>query len=194
LTNLSPFLIYVFVTTFTPGPNNIMAMTNAMHYGYRRTLKFLLGMIMGFFIIMFASGILNAWLAGLVPSIEKWLKILGAVYMLYLAYHIARSKPEDIDEEKSSNNTFRAGFTMQFLNVKVILYGITVYSLFITPIYKSPVAIAVFAMILALIGFTALSAWAFGGNVFRNSLRKRYHLFNYSMASLLVYTAIASLI
>jgi threonine/homoserine/homoserine lactone efflux protein len=171
-----------------------MAMTNAMHYGYRRTLKFLLGMTTGFFIIMFFSGILNVWLASWIPSIEKWLKVLGALYMLYLAYHIARSKPEEIDEEKGSDNSFGAGFTMQFLNVKVILYGITVYSLFITGTYKSPVIIAVFAVILSLVGFTAVSSWAFGGNVFRNSLRKRYRLFNFVMAGLLVYTAIASLI
>ena len=58
--NLYPFLAYVVVTTFTPGPNNIMAMSNAMHHGYRRTLGFLAGMTAGFFLVMLACGILNA--------------------------------------------------------------------------------------------------------------------------------------
>jgi threonine/homoserine/homoserine lactone efflux protein len=62
-----------------------MSMTNAMHYGYPRILKFLAGMVSGFFIIMLASGLLNVVLTGWLPALEKWLKILGAVYMLYLA-------------------------------------------------------------------------------------------------------------
>ena len=194
MANFYPFLVYVVVTTFTPGPNNIMAMTNAMHDGYGRTLKFLAGMLSGFFIVMLASGLLNVVLTGWLPSLEKWLKILGGLYMFYLAYHIARSRPEEIDQGKNSDNTYKAGFSMQFLNIKVILYGITVYSLFIVHTYPSPLMIALFALILALVGFTSTSCWSLGGNIFRKTLRKNYRLFNFFMAALLVYTAVASLI
>jgi len=45
MTHLSPFLIYVFVTTFTPGPNNIVSMSNGMRYGYRNILRFLGGIL-----------------------------------------------------------------------------------------------------------------------------------------------------
>jgi len=194
LANLYPFLVYVVVTTFTPGPNNIMSMTNAMHYGYRRTIRFLVGITIGFFIIMFACGLLNVALAGWVPSVEKWLKFFGAAYMFYLAFHIARSKPLEVDEGKNSDNSFKAGFTMQFLNIKVILYGITVFSLFITHSYQGPFITGLFALVLALVGFIAISCWGFGGNIFRNPLRKNYRWFNFVMAGLLVYTAVASLI
>ena len=81
MSNFYPFLVYVLVTTFTPGPNNIMSMTNAMRYGYLRTLKFLAGMAVGFFIVMLASGLLNVVLTGWLPALELWLKILGALYM-----------------------------------------------------------------------------------------------------------------
>ena len=189
-----PFLVYVLVTTFTPGPNNVMSMTNAMHYGYRGTIRFLAGIVIGFFIVMLTSGLLNVVLTSWLPSLEKWLKILGAAYMLYLAYHIAKAKLHEMDEARNSDSSLWAGFAMQFLNIKVILYGITVYSLFIVPWHRDAVTIGLFAVVLALVGFVATSSWAFGGNIFRNSLRKYYRWFNAVMAGLLVYTAAASLI
>ena len=193
MSNFYPFLVYVLVTTFTPGPNNIMSMTNAMRYGYLRTLKFLAGMAVGFFMVMLASGLLNVVLTGWLPALELWLKILGALYMFYLAWHIARSRPEEIDASRNGDNTFKAGFSMQFLNFKVILYGITVYSLFIVHTYHTPLMLAVFALLLSLVGFTSVTCWGLGGNLFRAALRRHYRLFNFVMAALLVYTAVASL-
>jgi threonine/homoserine/homoserine lactone efflux protein len=67
---------------------------------------------------MFISGLLNVAIANLIPDSGHWLKILGAVYMLFLAYHVIRSGPvEENSDNNRSINTFRFGFTMQFLNV-----------------------------------------------------------------------------
>jgi cysteine/O-acetylserine efflux protein len=192
--NLYPFLIYVFVTTFTPGPNNIMSMSNAMHYGYQRTIRFLIGIFVGFMVVMMLCGLINVALAAQLPSLKKWLNILGAVYMLYLAYHILRSKPVEDDFGENGFNSFKAGFTMQFLNIKVILYGITVFSLFIIGTYQDPMMICLFSLILAGVGYVSTSCWAFGGNLFRNLLRQNYRIFNFVMGGLLIYSAIASLL
>ena len=149
MANFAPFLVYVFVTTFTPGPNNIMSMTNAMHSGYRKTLQFLTGIFVGFVIVMLLSGLLNSVLASRLPSLKHWLNILGAVYMLYLAVHVLRSKPVQNETAKESLNSFKAGLFMQFLNIKVILYGITVFSLFIINTYPAPLMIVGFSVLLA---------------------------------------------
>ena len=194
MTNLSPFLVYVFVVTFTPGPNNIMAMVNGMRLRYLRMARFLAGIFTGFFIVMLVCGLLNVVLTGLLPSAEHWLKIIGALYMVYLAIHILRSGPPDDSEGENTSRSFKFGFTMQFLNVKVILYGITVFSLFITDTYKDPLTITVFAVLLAAVGFISTSVWAVGGNILRNLVRKNYRIFNFVMAGLLIYTAIASLV
>lgn len=194
MTNLTPFLIYVFVVTFTPGPNNVLSMVNGMRYGYLKMLRFLAGIVSGFFIVMFISGLLNVALANLVPDSEHWLKILGALYMFYLAYHVIRSGPIDENSGKGSINTFGFGFTMQFLNIKAILFGVSVYSLFIIEFYKSPWMILLFAIFLAFTAFVATSAWALGGNLFRNFWQKHYRIVNFSMAGLLIYTAIAGLL
>jgi cysteine/O-acetylserine efflux protein len=194
MANFYPFLIYVLVTTFTPGPNNIMSMTNAMRSGYRRTLKFLLGVCAGFFIVMLLCGLLNVVLVSLLPQTQFWLNILGAAYMLYLAIHTLLSKPLEDQPLDNGLNTFKAGFLMQFLNLKGILYGITVYSIFITPFFHHPLTVSLFAPLLALIAFIATSCWALGGAIFRNFYQKYYRLFNFVMAALLVYTAVDSLL
>jgi len=192
--NFYPFLTYVLVTTFTPGPNNILSMSNGLRYGYRRTLGFLTGITSGFLTVMLISGLLNVVLVNLIPQMRFWLNLLGAAYMLYLAAHIVFSKPAGEDTEQNSLNTFRAGFALQFINLKGILYGVTVFAMFITPVYQNPFIVSLFAPLLAFIGFIAVSSWALGGNLFRNFLQKYERWFNLLMGALLVYTAIASLI
>jgi cysteine/O-acetylserine efflux protein len=192
--NLYPFLAYVFVTTFTPGPNNIMSMTNGLRYGYPRTLKFLAGIATGFMLVMLATAALNALLVSLVPTARPWLNLLGAAYMFYLALHIVLHKPVDEKPGRSNLNTFGAGLAMQFVNVKVILYGITVFALFITPAFASPLSAVLFAILLAGVSFASTTTWALGGSLLRGLIRKYERWFNLAMAALLIYTAVVSLL
>ncbi len=199
MANFYPFLAYVFVTSFTPGPNNILAMTNAVRDGYRRTLRFLLGVTSGFLILALLCGFLNVVLVGLLPQLKPWLNLLGAAYMIYLAIHILLSKPAEEHEAGDAPggydlNTFKIGFSMQFLNVKGILYGVTVYSTFIVQMTQNPLTVSLFAPLLAAVAFLATSSWAIGGNVFRDFLQRYNRLFNFVMAALLIYTAVASLL
>jgi threonine/homoserine/homoserine lactone efflux protein len=122
-----------------------------------------------------------------------WLNWFGAGYMLSLAGHIALSSPQQEAARPEGLNTFKAGFALQFINLKGILFGITVFSLFITPVYQNPWEVSLFAPLLATVAFIAVSSWALGGNLFHSFLRKYERWFNISMAALLVYTAIASL-
>ena len=192
--NLYAFLAYVLVTTFTPGPNNVLAMSNAMHHGYRRTQGFLVGVATGFLVVLLISGLLNVLLIQVVPQVHAWLNLLGAAYLVYLALHIALSKPQKDGAAPERLNTFGAGFALQFVNLKGILYGVTVFAMFITPAYRNPAVVGLFAVLLACVGFVAVSSWALGGNLFRNFLSKYERWFNLSMAALLIYTAAASVL
>jgi threonine/homoserine/homoserine lactone efflux protein len=192
--NLYPFLTYVLVTTFTPGPNNILSMSNAMRYGYRRTLRFLAGVATGFVVMLLMAGLLNVLIERIMPRVHTWLELLGAAYLVYLAAHIAFSKPRDGAPDDPRLNTFGAGFALQFVNLKGILYGVTVFAMFITPIYRDPLVVSLFAGLLACVGFVAVNSWALGGNLFRSFLAKYERWFNLVMAALLVYTAVASLL
>ncbi|HEX9116573.1 MAG TPA: LysE family transporter [Anaerolineae bacterium] len=192
--NLYPFLAYVFVTTFTPGPNNILSMSNGTRFGYRRTLGFLAGISAGFCVVLLACGLLNVVLVSLLPQVRFWLNFAGAVYMVYLAVHILRSAPVDDAPGRSDLNSFGAGFILQFLNLKGILYGVTVYAMFITPAFDRPLLVSLFAPLLAAVAFVATSCWSLGGDLFRHALRRHYRFFNFAMAALLIYTAVAGLV
>ena len=191
--NLYPFLTYVIVTTFTPGPNNILSMSNGLRDGYRNTLRFLAGVTSGFLVVMLISGALNVALVNIIPQMRTWLNWFGAAYMLYLSVHIAVSKPNAETAGSNGLNTFKAGFALQFINLKGILYGITVFSLFITPAYQNPLVVSLFAPLLSVVAFIAVSSWALGGNVFRRFLGKYEWAFNLVMAALLIYSAGTSL-
>lgn len=192
--HLLPFLTYVCVTTFTPGPNNILSMTLAMRYGYRQTLRFLGGVFAGFILMMMICGLSNVALLNLLPQVRMGLNILGAAYMVYLALHIILSRPAGESMERDGLNSFKAGFGLQFLNLKVILYGITVFSTFIVQTYHDPLSVSLFAPLLAGVGFIATSCWALGGDIFRHWLNRYGRHFNLAMGALLIYTAVASLI
>lgn len=131
------FLLYIFVTSFTPGPNNIMAMAFANKYGLKRTLKFCFGVSAGFLIIMLLSSYFNLMLKSVVPKIELIMTIVGALYMIYLAIKIMKSKDSGSNGGNEKENSFFMGMVLQFINPKGILYGIMAIATFILPYHSS---------------------------------------------------------
>jgi cysteine/O-acetylserine efflux protein len=188
---LIPFLSYVFVTTFTPGPNNIMAMSNANEHGFKKTQTFNLGVFGGFLIIMLLCSYLNLFLFSLLPRIKFFMEVLGAVYMLFLAFKIIKSAGKPGKNNVKGSNSFISGLVLQFINPKVILYGITVISNFIIPYYKDHISIILFCVFLAFIGYIATSCWAFLGNLFQKFLANYIKPFNMVMGLLLIYCSIS---
>ncbi|WP_057913574.1 LysE family transporter [Peribacillus muralis] len=191
---LVSFLLFVFVTSFTPGPNNIMAMLFANKYGFKRTLKFCFGVGAGFFVIMILSSYFNLLLKNFIPKIELIMTILAALYMLYLASKIIKSKNNEKDDDGDKNNRFLSGMLLQFINPKGILYGITAVSTFIIPYYTSNTSLLFFSLFLAFIGFLSTMSWSMFGSLFQRFLTKYSRQFNITMALLLVYSAISILV
>lgn len=189
--NFTAFISYVFVITFTPGPNNIMSMANGNKYGYRKTIKFLLGIVSGFFIIILLSNYFNLLLFNLMPKIKFIMGIIGAIYMTYLAFIIIKSKDSRKKDDRGKLNSFFTGMVLQLVNPKAILYSITVTSNFIIPYYKSSTTLILFSLLLAFIGFISISCWALFGEFFQKFLANYRKPFNIAMGLLLIYSAIS---
>ncbi|MFA7215613.1 MAG: LysE family transporter [Bacillota bacterium] len=189
--NFTAFISYVLVTTFTPGPNTIMSMSNASRYGFKNSILFNVGVFFGFFIIMFLSSLFSVTLFSLIPSIKQVMTFIGAAYILWLAYKIYNSKPHDEEKGQRRTNTLSAGLLLQFVNIKVILYGITLMSTFIVPYYKPVPVLAGFAAALAFTAFIATCCWGLLGSVFQRFLSKNEKAVNTIMALLLVYCAVS---
>ncbi|MFJ5625528.1 LysE family transporter [Peribacillus loiseleuriae] len=191
---LLSFLLYVFITSFTPGPNNIMAMLFANKSGFKKTLRFCVGVGAGFFVIMLLSSYFNLLLKNFIPKIEFAMTILAAVYMVYLAIKIVMSKNHDKDNEDDKHNSFFSGMVLQFVNPKGILYGITAISTFILPYHSSNFSLLAFSILLAFVGFLSTMCWSMFGSLFQIFLTKYRNPFNLIMALLLVYSAISILV
>lgn len=189
--NFTAFLSYVLITTFTPGPNNIMSMSNASRYGFKKSIFFNIGIFFGFFIIIALCSYFSVTLYSLIPSIKPIMTGIGAVYILWLAWKTYKSKPHTENDNEKNTNTFLSGFLLQFVNPKVILYGITTVSTFIVPYYKSVVVLAIFSAILASVGFVATCCWSMFGSLFQKILIQNEKVINIIMALLLAYCAVS---
>ena len=188
------FLLFVIISSFTPGPNNIMAMAFANKYGLKKTVSFCLGVGVGFFAITLLCSVFNIVLTNVMPKIEFSLTLLGVGYMLYLAYKILTSKEGDDRIAKEHKNFFVIAILLQFVNPKGILFGITVVATFILPYYYSYYSFLLFSVFLGIVGVISTFSWSLFGSVFQSLLSQYRQPFNIVMAGLLVYSAFSILV
>lgn len=186
-----PLVSFVMVTTFTPGPNNISSASMGVLYGYRDTVKYLAGITVGFFFIMLLCAYVSSTLLNLIPSVEPVLRIIGAAYILWLAIGTARTSYAFKDAGQPPMG-FKKGFFLQTFNPKVAVYGLTLYSTFLSPAADNLFVLTVFAMLFALTAFCSTSTWALCGAAIRTHLHqlKVRLLVNAVLILLLIYTAI----
>jgi threonine/homoserine/homoserine lactone efflux protein len=184
-----PFLSYIFIMAYTPGPNNIMSMNNATKVGFKKGIFFNFGIFAGFTMVMVLCLIFSSILYTIIPKIQFPMKIIGAAYMLYLI--IITILPSKTHEIKKNNGSFLVGALLQFINPKIIMYGITAISSYILPHYQSIPILLLFALLLSFVGFTGTLCWALFGSVFSMVFNKHGKILNIIMAILLLYCAVS---
>lgn len=194
--NIPAFFSYISLTAFTPGPNNIMAMSNSVKCGLRRAMVFCLGILMGFLVMMSLCALFTSLLYRYIPAVAPVMKWVGAAYILFLAFQIVRDKPSSPETKKQVLNPDSplTGMVMQFVNPKLILYGITAMSTFILPNTQSLPGLALAVLVLSLMGYAGTCCWALFGSLFQRAFQKYRKPMNIIMALLLVYCAVSSLL
>ena len=188
--NFYAFISFIFITAYTPGPNNIMSMSNASRLGFRKSFPFNLGILAGFVIVMILCTLFSAGLYALIPKIKPFMLVIGAGYMLYLAWKIWKSD-SDIHVQDTKGSTFLSGCLLQFVNPKILIYGITSMSSYILPVYQAPLILSGFILLLSLVGFSGTVCWAVFGSAFSKIFKEHRKLLNGIMALLLVYCAVS---
>ena len=184
------FLTYAVVTAITPGPNNIMSMSNGSRKGFKGALPFNFGIGVGFSIVMLLCTAFCSMLSTLIPKIKMPMLIIGAAYMLYLAWETFRSN--DSIEENHSRDGFLSGLLLQFINPKIYIYCIMSMEAYILPYYHGQIIPLIgFALLLAFIGFAFTLCWSAFGSVFKWLFSGHAKVVNTIMALLLVYCAVS---
>ncbi len=185
---IDALVIFMLLGTFTPGPGNIMSMNSARHAGFKKSLPFYCGLASAFGTIALLSALFNLALKSIMPSIQPFLSALGALYMVYLA-----AKPFLPQKKKAARSLdaapFIVGFTVQFLNPKLILYCIALMSSFVIPWNSSYPALFFFSVLQGSLTFSSLICWGLFGAVFQRYFSKYELPLNIFMAVLLLYCA-----
>jgi cysteine/O-acetylserine efflux protein len=189
--DFNALLSFVVITTFTPGPNNISSASMGVLFGYKATWRYIFGIGVGFFLLMLLCGLISTTLLQILPDFENILRVIGAIYILWLAFHTLKASYA-FNEDEQPLMGFSKGFMLQMLNPKVIVYGLTVYSAFLGGIVSKPLFLITSASFLAFVGFVAPSTWALFGSAIHTYLdRPRVkQLLNTALSLLLVGTAI----
>ena len=178
--------LFAFVSSVTPGPNNLMLMASGANFGFRRTVPHMLGIALGFTFMVLMVG------AGLIRVFEAWpvsysaLKVGSVVYLLWLAWKIARAAPAESRGEAGRPFSFLQAAAFQWVNPKAWAMALTAVSAY-TP-DRSMATIVLVAAVFGAINLPSVSSWTVLGQQMARLLRSPKHLraFNWTMAALLV--------
>ncbi len=184
--------LFMFATSCSPGPNNIVASYSGFNFGVLKTIPHMLGVIFGFttLVSLMNFGLINIFQK--FPIIQEILKYTGSIFLIYLAYKISFSK-------NSSDNTaknpvrFIETFFFQFINPKSVIVSVIMVSTYVHNgkdfLLHSFWVIGV-AFLFAVI---SINFWTFLGKFLRRfaSNEKFIKRFNYVMSFLLL-TCIAT--
>lgn len=186
--NIVAFLSYVIITSITPGPSNILMMNEARRFGFLGSWRFICGILAGFAILGIISGVFTTSLYNWIPVVEPYFKMAGAAYLLYLAWQVGISK--DSKKSRDVQSSFLSGLVLQIINVKSILFFLTLMSAFILPFNNSLKYIVMYLALAIFLGWLALLLWAGFGSLFKNLFAKYDKSFRLLMCLLLIYCAI----
>ncbi len=177
---LGNFLIYCVINAFTPGPGNILALNTITNYGWKKGKPLFFGIFAGYYVVQTLCGIFVYGISTFLPQVLGILKYIGAAYILWLAIHIAISKPPEENTEKSAS--FLKGFLLQFVNVKIYMFGITALTGYVTDFYTSLPMLLLFEYSIATIGTIATATWIGLGSLIQRFYRRHFRPINIILA------------
>lgn len=190
---LFPLVLFAFVSSITPGPNNIMLTSSGVLFGFARSIPHLLGVTFGFGVLLAlsAAGIGNLVL--LMPSIHLVLKTLGSGYLLYLAWQLRKIAIRQDTAASQKPMSFVGAALFQFVNPKAWVMAISGSSAFLPPIQPVSMSILVFCLVFCAVNLPCVSLWAGAGAALRRYLAEPrwQRKFCAVMVSLTAYSALA---
>lgn len=183
-------LVYAFVTSVTPGPNNFMLLASGVNFGFVRTIPHMLGIALGFLVLLLAVGFGLGALLTAVPALHLVLKIAGGVYLLYLAYRIAMARSiGQCGDAPSRPMTFLQAAGFQWVNPKAWVMAVTAMAVYTDP--EDPyLSVLIIGVAFATVNFPSVSVWSGFGTALRGFLSDPVRLkwFNIAMGLFLAAT------
>ena len=192
---LAAFLVFAFVSSVTPGPNTMMLLASGVNFGLKRTLWHLAGVNVGFPLMLLLSGLGFGAIFERYPAIYSVMKIIGILYMLWLAWKIARAAPMGAEGRVGQPMSFLQAIVFQWINPKAWAIVIGAIAAYTVPEHFVETLVTITAVYIVA-GIPASLIWVVFGAGMRNFLRDpvKVKWFNWAMAMLLVASLIPTLL
>ena len=172
---------------FTPGPNNAVAAYSGFNFGIRKTLPLILGVGFGYTTLIILINFVLISTFKNYPIIQEIIRVLGTIFLIYLAYKISFSKISS-DGRTENPVKFLDKFIFQFINPKGVMAGVTLSSNFVQQ-GENYLNHSIWVIVVCSVtAFLSITSWTFLGKFLRkfatnNNFIKR---FNYAMSLLLI--------
>ena len=182
-----PLAMFAFVSSVTPGPNNVMLTASGATFGYRRSIPHMLGICLGVVVMVLLIGTGLGKLFEAEPRIYTLLKYVGAAYLIWLAWKIARAAGVDQGQSGSRPFSFWQAAAFQWVNPKAWIMAVGVVATY-TPREGFFVNLLLSALVLGLVNYPSISVWTLFGSALGRALRSPQALrnFNFAMGGLLL--------
>lgn len=186
--HLGALVLFAFVASVTPGPNNLMLLTSGVNFGFRRTIPHMLGIGLGFTFMIAVVGFGIGEVLAYAPGVYTALKYGGGAYMLWLAVKLARAGPLGPKGAETGNPlTFWEAAAFQWVNPKAWVMAVSAIAAYTTPADHTR-SVLIVALAFGIVNLPSVSVWALFGSAMSATLRDpaRARVFNTVMAVLLV--------
>lgn len=180
-------VVFAIVAAITPGPNNVLVAANAAANGMRATVPHMLGIGLGFALMIVLVGLGLAGLMTANPTVAAVLRWASMAWLLLLAYRIATAPPPGT-AEGGMRFGFVAAMLFQWVNPKAWLLALTIAAAWVRPAAPIGPQLALIGVVFLLVTPPCCIPWALLG---RGAVRLLGHgpalrAFNIAMAVALV--------
>ncbi|MBO9399754.1 LysE family translocator [Shimia sp. R9_3] len=183
---LTALMIFAFVSSITPGPNNLMLMASGANFGFARTIPHMLGVGIGFVVMVALVGLGLMQVFDRFPIAHTALSVASVAYLLWLAFKIARAGAPQDGSTSGTPMTFMQAAIFQWVNPKAWTMALTAITLYAPD--RTVLTILLVAGAFGAVNLPCVSSWTVLGQQMRRLLTSpaRLTAFNWTMAALLV--------
>ena len=184
---LSALAAFAFVSSITPGPNNLMLMASGANFGLTRSLPHMMGVAIGFTVMIVLVGVGLMQLFDLWPASYEILKYGSVLYLFWLAWKVANAaEPGRASEQGGNPITFLQAAAFQWVNPKAWAMALTAIAAYAPT--RDIGAVLLVSAVFGAINLPSISIWTLLGQQIRHILTSpaRLRAFNWTMAALLI--------
>ncbi|WP_340620183.1 LysE family translocator [Xenorhabdus siamensis] len=187
---------FMFISAITPGPNNMLLTSSGANFGFRRSLILLLGIVFGMQSVLLLSAFGIAALLLVYPTIHTGLKVLGSLYLLWLAWKTVTAQYKRLEATPSLGTPIKShqGWLLQFLNPKAWMMGLGAISSYSLTGDLYIHSILVISVVMLLCNTVTGMVWLILGAMIGRLLKSRTAWFTFNIVMGLLTAACVPLI